>query len=455
VEADREMIGKTINGKYEICQSLAESLMYEVYSALEVETGMPVAVKLMRGEMAENQERVKAFSDEVRLVAGISHPSIVPVLDFDLYEGRPFAVTEFTEGTDLRECIHAEKPLSFFDACRAVQQLAVLLQHACDQRVAVRSIKLSNIIRTNTGLIKVLSFSLPRLRLVGVGADEAAGIQSDLYFLGTTLYELIAGESPMRKRGGINEVWDDKLRQALRIRHSQLTPEQIEMVAEFVEKTLTRTVRNRFVDHAAFLVGLSDLMHVSGDAERVEREMKRRKLSTASEIVDAINGRRASATVTAAAAGSGAMAAGTSGQGRQSVAATASAAVSFVGASAGRAADEGVSSVPLKAIPGGVSMTGRVGRCAGTAALAVASDAVETPASALCPAEEMQLQGDMAAAAKPVLRLLQGGRDKAQGRSAGKIWQGVEEQPWIRHPYAAIGIGSFLLALFVSLLIFW
>ena len=100
-------------------------------------------------------------------------------------------------------------------------------------------------------------------------------------------------------------------------------------------------------------------------------------------------------------------------------------------------------------------MTGRVGRCAGTAALAVASDAVETPSSALCPAEEMQLQGDMAAAAKPVLRLLQGGRDKAQGRSAGKIWQGVEEQPWIRHPYAAIGIGSFLLALFVCLLIFW
>lgn len=435
------MIGKTINGKYEIRQSLAESLMYDVYAALEVETGMPVAVKLMRGEMAENQDRVKAFSDEVRLVAGISHPSIVPVLDFDLYEGRPFAVTEFTEGTDLRACIHGEKPLSFFDACRAVQQLAVLLQHAYDQRVSVRSIKLSNIIRTNTGLIKILSFSLPRLRLVGAGADEAAGIQSDLYFLGTTLYELLAGESPMRKRGGINEVWDDKLRQALRIRHSQLAPEQIEMVAEFIEKTLTRTVRNRFADHAAFLVGLSDLMHVSGDAERVEREMKRRRLSTASEIVDAINGRKASAAVTAAAVASGAMPAGRTARAPQSAAATASAAA-------------GASPAPLKAIPGGASVSG-VGRCVGSAALAVAPDAVETPASALCPAEEMQLQGDRAAAAKPVLRLLQGGRDKAQGRHAGKIWQGVEEQLWFRHPYAAVGIGSFLLVLFVSLLIFW
>ncbi len=437
MEADREMIGKTINGKYEIRQPLAESLMYEVYSALEVETGMPVAVKLMRGEMAENQDRVKAFSEEVRLVAGISHPSIVPVLDFDLYEGRPFAVTEFTEGTDLRACIHGEKPLSFFDACRAVQQLAVLLQHACDQRVSVRSIKLSNIIRTNTGLIKILSFSLPRLRLVGAGSDEAAGIQSDLYFLGTTLYELLAGESPMRRRGGINEVWDDKLRQALRIRHSQLAPEQIEMVAEFIEKTLTRTVRNRFTDHAAFLVGLSDLMHVSGDAERVEREMKRRRLSTASEIVDAINGRKASAAVTAAAVASGVMTARA-----QPVAATASVAV-------------GSSSAPLRAIPGGAPVAGCVSRCVGSAALAVAPDAVETPASTLCPAEEMQLQGDRAAAAKPVLRLLQGGRDKVQGRPAGKIWQGVEEQLWIRHPYAAIGIGSFLLVLFVSLLIFW
>lgn len=452
MEADIQMIGKTINGKYEIRQSLAESLMYEVYSALEVETGATVAVKLMHREMAENQERVKAFSDEVRLVAGISHPSIVPVLDFDLYEGRPFSVTEFTEGSELRDCIRGEKPLSFFDACRAIQQLAVLLQYACDQKLPVRSIKMSNIIRTNTGLIKILSFSLPRLRLVGATTDDAAGVQSDLYFLGTTLYELLAGESPMRKRGGINEVWDDKLRQSLRIRHSQLAPEQIEMVAEFVEKTLTRNVRNRFADHAAFLVGLTDLMHISGDVERVEREMKRRKLSTASEIVDAINGRRGSAAVSAAAVASGTLSAGKSAVEQACESPRAAAMASGSAASTTGVVGLGKAAAPLKAIQGGASVAGRF---AGSAALAVAPDFAETPASALCPAEEMQLQGDTAAAAKPVLRLLQGGRDAAQGRSGGKIWQGVEEQPWIRHPYAAIGIGGFLLVVFISLLIFW
>ncbi|HEY9070485.1 MAG TPA: protein kinase, partial [Candidatus Ozemobacteraceae bacterium] len=289
------MIGTIINDKYEIKQALAESHMYEVYAATERETGMTVAVKLLHAEMAENQERVKAFSEEVRMIAGLTHPSLAQVLDFDVHDGRPFCVTEFIEGKELRDSIRGDRPMSFFDACRAVQQLAVLLQHACDQKLTVRTIKLSNILRTNTGLVKVLSFSLPRLRLVGGNSDETGGTQSDLFFLGTTLFELLAGESPMRKRGGINEIWDDRLRQALRIRHSQLTPEQIDMVVTFIERTLTREVKNRFADHAAFLIGLSDLMHVSGDAERNDRDLKRRRLSNASEVVDAINGRAAPA----------------------------------------------------------------------------------------------------------------------------------------------------------------
>lgn len=435
------MIGKTVNGKYEIRHSLAESHMYEVYAALEIETGMPVAIKLLREEMAENQDRVKAFSDEVRLVAGLSHPSLVPVLDFDLYEGRPFAVTEFTEGTELRESIRGEKPLSFFDSCRAIQQLAVLLQHACDQKLSVRSVKLSNIIRTNTGLIKILSFSLPRLRLVGAGTDETSGVQSDLFFLGTTLYELLAGESPIRKRGGINEIWDDKLRQSLRIRHAQLAPEQIDKVAEFIEKTLTRDVGNRLADHASFLVGLTDLMHISGESERFEREVKRRRLSNASEIVDAINCRGGAVAVNAAAVASGAAAAKTARiPARQNDAIAASAAKNVI---------------PLKAIRGGAATAGCVEQFAGSAALAVDPEAVAAPASTLCPAEEMQLRGDTAAAAKPVLRLLSGGRAEKENHTLGRIWQGVEEQAWIRHPYAAIGIGSFLLVVCLMMLIFW
>ncbi|HNW33820.1 MAG TPA: protein kinase [Candidatus Ozemobacteraceae bacterium] len=429
------MIGKIINGKYEIRQALAESHMYEVYAALEAETGMTVAVKLLRGEMAENQERVKAFSDEIRLIAGLSHPSLVSVLDFDLYEGRPFAVTEFTEGTNLRDCMYGEKPMSFFDSCRSVQQLAVLLQHAYDQKLPVRAIKLSNIIRTNTGLIKVLSFSMPRLKLVGANTDETAGTQSDLFFLGTALFEMLTAESPIRKRGGINEIWDDKLRQALRIRHAQLAPEQIDMVVDFIERTLTREVKNRFSDHAAFLVGLTDLMHVSGESERLERDQKRRKLATASEIVDAINGRSSSglaaaASINAAAVASGAIAASAQNGGQAKI-------------------------IPLKPAQSGAASAGCSGGFAGSAALAVAPEVAASPASTLCPAEEMQLKGDVGAAAKPVLRLLNGGRSENAARPLGQLWQSVEEQPWVRHPYAAIGIGSFLLAVFVLLLIFW
>ncbi|HOY66138.1 MAG TPA: protein kinase [Candidatus Ozemobacteraceae bacterium] len=436
------MIGTIINDKFEIKQTLAESHMYDVYQAVERETGMPVAVKLLHAEMAESQERVKAFSEEVRMIAGLNHPSLAQVLDFDVHDGRPYCVTEFIEGKDLRDGIRGDRPISFFDACRAIQQLAVLLQHACDQKLAVRTIKLSNILRTNTGLVKVLSFSLPRLRLVGGAGDETGGIQSDLFFLGTTLFELLAGESPMRKRGGINEIWDDKLRQALRIRHSQLTPEQIDMVVAFVERTLTREVKNRFSDHAAFLIGLSDLMHVSGDAERNERDLKRRRLSNASDVVDAFNGRMAQTTAAAVGA----------------VPAPALQAANEGGSMAAAARRTGGAKVvPLTRSATATASTAGTGvGFVGSAALAVAAETEPSPASTLCPAEEMQLRGDREGAAKPVLRLLNSAKDRAEAASpTGKIWQNIEEQPWVRHPYATIGIGGFLLVVFVLLLIFW
>ncbi|HNV72523.1 MAG TPA: protein kinase, partial [Candidatus Ozemobacteraceae bacterium] len=285
------MIGTVINGKYEIRQSLSESHQFEVFSALEVETGTTVVLKLMLAELAERTDRVRLFADEVAQFARVDHPGVARVLDLDMTGSRPFVVTEFVKGTDLLSWVQ-NGPVSFNEATKALQGIATVLQAAYDQGILCRSVKLSNVLRTAKGEIKVLSFSLPRLKLVGrEDADPAASIQSDLYFLGTAYYELLTGESAIRRRGGLNECWDEKLRQAMRIRHPHLNPEQVDRLVALIDSTLTRDINRRCKDHAAFLVGLADLLHLSESSSRQNKATGKKQFASAAEVVDAIQGR--------------------------------------------------------------------------------------------------------------------------------------------------------------------
>jgi serine/threonine protein kinase len=282
------MIGEVISDKYKVVAAISESHMYEVFKALEVATGATVVVKILKEEMAVNAERIKNFTEEVRSFASISHHLVAEILDIDMFEDRPYVVTELVDGKDLHNWIRGEV-LPFETAAKILQDLATVLQFASDQGVLQRTIKLSNVLRNKDGKLKVLSFTHPRLKLAGrMKNSENSGIHSDLFFLGTTFFEMLAGESPIRKRGGINELWDMKLETHLRIRHSALRPDQIDKVVSFVRKTLTRDMKNRFNSHEEFLKALADLSSgVRGSSIR----QKTRQLSMASQVVDALNGR--------------------------------------------------------------------------------------------------------------------------------------------------------------------
>ena len=283
------MIGEIINEKYKIESVFAESHMYEIFTAIESSTGQTVVLKLMKEEMAINTERVKIFSEEVKNFASLSHPNIAEVLDLDMFEDRPYVVSPLIVGKDLN-LVMKEEVLSLADSVKIIQDLATVLQCASDHKIENRNINLSNVIRKNDGHVTVLSFTLPRLKLVttsSVKRNENAGIQADLYFLGTALYELLAGKSPIRKIGGLHELWDMNLERDLRIRHPELEPEQQRKVVEFIRKTLTREMNLRFENYEAFLKGLADL---AGNIRQANIKNKlSRQMSMASHIVDVLN----------------------------------------------------------------------------------------------------------------------------------------------------------------------
>ncbi len=417
------MIGTLINGKYELLQTLSESHQFEVFTALERETGATVAVKLLREELCDNQERIQIFCEEIKAFAALSHPSIVHILDMDLFGRRPFVVTELFEGVDLKTWMQSDPP-SFKDVGRVIQDLTAVLQYACDQKVTRRSIKLSNVFRLRDGSVKVLTFSHPRLKLVGAENreyDEAAGVQSDLFFLGSTMFEMLTGESPIRKRGGLHELWESRLRQALRVRHAHLTPEDIDRVVDVLDRTLTRNVRRRFESHAAFLVALSDLLHASDGALRKERALTaptaRAALATAAEVVDAIHGRLPGSSVVAsrrpAAAAPPLAAAGA--QARQT---------------GGTPAVAGQMAAPM----------------AGSGATALAA----SPEPEDLPEEFAADEPEAAPPTRPRLTVV-----PKIGRSAptSRIWRKADEQTrWWRNPLLMMGA---LLLLMILLILFW
>lgn len=285
------MIGELINDKYKIESLFSESHMYEIFTAIEAATGQTVVLKLMKEEMAVSTDRVKVFSEEVKNFASLSHPLIAEVLDLDVFEDRPYVVSPLISGKELN-LVMKDEVLSLPDSVKIIQDLATVLQCASDHNIENRNINLSNVLRRKDGHITVLSFTLPRLKIISstpVKRSENAGIQADLYFLGTALFELLAGESPIRKMGGLNELWDMKLEKALRIRHPELEPAQQDKIIAFISKTLTREISQRFNNYEEFLKGLADL---AGNLRSASiRNRNSRQMSMASHVVDVLNGK--------------------------------------------------------------------------------------------------------------------------------------------------------------------
>ena len=412
------MIGEIINDKYKIESVFSESYMYEIFTAIEAATGQTVVLKLMKEEMAVNAERVRIFSEEIKNFASLSHPNIAEILDLDMFEDRPYVVSPLISGKELN-FVMKEEVLSLPDSVKIIQDLAAVLQCAADHKIENRNINLSNVIRKKDGHVTVLSFTLPRLKLITsnpVKRNENAGIQADLYFLGTALYELLAGKSPIRKIGGLHELWDMNLEKELRIRHPELEPSQQKRIVDFIRKTLTREMNQRFNSYEEFLKSIADL---AGDfRQKTIRNKVSRQMSMASHIVDVLNNK---INTTTTIVGSGV---------NESVKTTKTSASAAV----------------LKAVDSKTSkelQTGYAEGCVdGNLALSVQSDEVSE--------EEKDSLEVVSSKSAPHLKLIKNNKTANKVKNQSSEW--AEDKNIMKSPVFIIGM---ILAVMVLLILFW
>jgi tRNA A-37 threonylcarbamoyl transferase component Bud32 len=204
-------------GRYEILGRLAEGGMGAVFKARHSELGKIVALKMLpAGRMDE--VGVARFKNEIRAIGRLDHPNIVAAHDAGELHGVHFLVMDFVEGMDLARVLEYHGHLSIADACEAVRQAALGLQHALERGLVHRDIKPSNLMLARSGCVQVVDLGLARSfadatadtltakgMLLGTAdylAPEqwehahAADTRGDIYSLGCTLYHLIAGRPP-------------------------------------------------------------------------------------------------------------------------------------------------------------------------------------------------------------------------------------------------------------------
>jgi eukaryotic-like serine/threonine-protein kinase len=200
-------------GKYELVELLGGG-MSRVYRARDTVIGRTVAVKLLTGEACRDDESKKRFLREAQVAGSVAHDNIVTVYDFGVQDGRPYMVTEFLRGEDLRTMIKAGRVGDIDSRLKIALQIARALDHIHSLKIIHRDIKPENIHVTAAGLVKLMDFGIARdensqLTRPGftlgtpyyMAPEQVRGQtithQVDIYAFGVLLFELMTGARPI------------------------------------------------------------------------------------------------------------------------------------------------------------------------------------------------------------------------------------------------------------------
>jgi eukaryotic-like serine/threonine-protein kinase len=221
LQVDRLLKGERTGyfyGQWKILYLIGAGTFARVYRSVHRESGRVAAVKVLRRRHRTEPVQVEQFLREAQVGMKLRHPNIVAIHEVDADPRNPFMVMEFVEGQTLRELIQIRKKIDPTTALLLMRDLAAGLAFAVGLGITHRDMKLSNVLVTSQGKAKLVDFGLaaladvsneaavadcPNARAIDYAAlERGTGVRkddprSDLYFLGSMLYHILVGFSPL------------------------------------------------------------------------------------------------------------------------------------------------------------------------------------------------------------------------------------------------------------------
>ncbi len=211
------LLGQTIKGRYRVLRKLGQGGMGSVYLAEQVSVARKVALKVLHGDFAADEDFVKRFRLEARLAASLNHRNVITIHEFDQADdGSLFIAMEYLEGQNLSDLIRQEGILPVGRAVRLGLQIAQGLEAAHRAGVIHRDIKPHNVMVVGGDEVKLMDFGIARLQDAAGGGLTRTGVvmgtpaymapeqieggavteRTDIYSFGIVLYEMLTGSVP-------------------------------------------------------------------------------------------------------------------------------------------------------------------------------------------------------------------------------------------------------------------
>src|SRR6202158_5174642 len=210
--------GQTVNGKYEILETLGHGGMNDAYKARDRETGRVVVLKVPYASLIGDPSTFSRYERELEIGKRLHHPNIQQLLEEGRLDGgiAPYLVLEFVDGVLLREHLRPHASLPVDEAINITVQLAGALQYCHAIGVVHRDLKPENVLIEHDGTVKLVDFGIALLKgarrltfrrlSTGFGTpdymapEQVQGDRGDarteIYAVGGMLFEMLTGEVP-------------------------------------------------------------------------------------------------------------------------------------------------------------------------------------------------------------------------------------------------------------------
>lgn len=254
--------GEKINDRYQIIKTIGEGGMANVYLALDTILNRNVAVKVLRGDLADDEKFVRRFQREALSASKLTHPNIVEVYDVGEDKGKYYIVMEYIKGQTLKSLVKKRGALMLPEVVDIMFQLLSGIMCAHDSYIIHRDIKPQNVMILEDGTVKITDFGIAMAlnnneltqtnSVMGsvhyLPPEQANGngstIKSDIYSLGILMYELLTGKIPFKGENAV-EIAIKHMKEPIPSICSQFPniPQSIENV---VLKACAKNPKNRY-----------------------------------------------------------------------------------------------------------------------------------------------------------------------------------------------------------------